>query len=314
MPKLISDISETDLITLVTQNRLPPSSDVIVDNGDDAAVVRVDDPNELVVMSTDSLVQGVHFMDLNRAAGGKLVTVNVSDLASMGATPKYGLLSLHLDRRTSVESLTDFMSGFHESMKRYAVQLIGGNVSKTKGPAVLVLNVVGGVQSPIRRRTGQVGDGIFVTGYLGDAKAGLEVTEGPLFDAQYNPTAQVKAGIALGRSGLVTSMCDVSDGLSTDLGQLLPETSGAIVETERLPISEALKKHNPTEALEYALSGGEEYELLFTSPDAQAVFRICEECQTPVSRIGEVTSESGIVVRQKDGKERSLTTGFDHFQ
>ena len=120
-------------------------------------------------MSTDSLVQGVHFMDLNRAAGGKLVTVNVSDLASMGATPKYGLLSLHLDRRTSVDSLTDFMSGFHESMKRYAVQLIGGNVSKTTGPAVLVLNVVGGFKAPFVDAL-QVGDGIFVTGYLGDAK------------------------------------------------------------------------------------------------------------------------------------------------
>ena len=314
MTKLISDISETQLIKLVTDGRLPCSADVVIDNGDDAAAVRIEDPNELVVMSTDSLVQGVHFMDLNKAAGEKLVAVNVSDLASMGATPKYGLLSLHLDRRTLIANLQDVMEGLHESMRHYGVQLIGGNVSKTTGPAVMVLNVVGGAYNPIRRRTGQVDDGIFVTGFLGDAKAGLEVQEGPLFDAQYRPTAQVKAGVALGRSGVITSMCDVSDGLSTDLGQLLPENFGAVIETERLPISEALRKHHPADALEYALSGGEEYELLFTSPDAETVFRICEECETPVSLIGRVTEKPGVVVIQKDGRNRSLSTGFDHFQ
>ena len=314
MAKLISDISETELITLVTEGRLPPSKDVVVDNGDDAAAVRIDDPTELIVMSTDSLVQGVHFMDLNQAAGEKLVAVNMSDLASMGARPKYGLLSLHLDRRVTVDSLIDVMKGFNQGMQKYGVQLIGGNVSKTTGPAVLVLNVVGGTHDPIRRRAGQVGDGIFVTGFLGDAKAGLEAEEGPLFDAQYRPTARVEAGVALGHSGVVTSMCDVSDGLSTDLGQLLPADAGAIVEMSCLPISEALRKHNPLEAVEYALSGGEEYELLFMSPDEESVFRICEACQTPVSRIGRLTAEPGIIVLQEDGKHRSLTPGFDHFQ
>jgi len=314
MVKLISDISEIELISLVTEDRLPPSTDVVVDNGDDAAAVRIDDPTELMVMSTDSLVQGVHFMELNQAAGEKLVAVNMSDLAAMGARPKYGLLSLHLDRRVSVDSLKAMMRGFSEAMKQYGVQLIGGNVSKTTGPAVLVLNVIGGAHDPIRRRTGQVGDGIFVTGFLGDAKAGLEAEEGPLFDAQYRPTARVKAGVALGHSGVVTSMCDVSDGLSTDLGQLLPADAGAIVEMSRLPISDALRKHNSLEAVEYALSGGEEYELLFTSSDEEAVFRICEECQTSVSRIGRLTAELGITVLQEDGKQRSLTSGFDHFQ
>jgi len=314
MAKQLQDLSEVEIIKIIVEGRLPKTDEILVDNGDDAAVWRVTAPEYFQVASTASLVQGVHFTALNENTGRKLMAVNLSDLASMGAVPQYAFLSVHFDGTTPLLEVEAMARGIHDRSQEFGVQLLGGNVTRTSGPAVLSVTLLGQAKNVLRRGAASVGDGIFVTGTLGDARAGLEVESGPLFQALVDPVPRVELGQALASSVGITSMCDVSDGLAADLRQLLsPADQGARVFAESLPISKGLRAHAGDKAVNYAVQGGEDYELLFSASDLEQVQAIAADFKTPITHIGEVTGGPRFEMLESGGEFSPMLGGFDHF-
>ena len=307
----ISDATEAELIALFAANPVPSGDAVVIDNGDDAAAWTVP-AGHAVVATTDSLVQNVHFelgLGAPRSIGRKLVAVNASDLASMGVAPRYTLLSVHLPLAMEWTLAEAIASGVFEACREHGISIIGGNVTRSPGPIVLAATMTGSAAPSVLLRRGEsrVGDTIFVTRTLGDAAAGLIAKEGALLDALVDPVPRVTAGVALGESGLVHSMCDISDGLARDLSEVLADGQGASIDVEALPISDALRAFAEDEAIRYALKGGEDYELLFTaaSEAAAALGSIA-----PLTAIGVVTDTGEL---RTTGGAR-VEGGFDHFR
>lgn len=333
-PQTLAEIGEDALIGLFESPGGSLGEHVIVPNGDDAAAYFVE-PRYVSVVTTDTLVEGRHF-DLSYGpafkVGRKLMAVNFSDVAAMGARPRYALLSLCFPGSTPVDVARGIASGVTDMARTYGVAVIGGNVSGTSGPITLGATLIGRAEPSdlVRRRGAQVGDAIFVTGQLGEARAGLQILmEGielekgdralSLVSAQLDPTPRVAAGLALGRHKLAHAMCDVSDGFGQDLRRLLvPEGLGARIEGHALPISAALQAFCAAKGLDpvdTALRGGEDYEILFTAHprDHDGIVQACAAEGTPVSRVGTVLAEAQFEVVMPDGFVRGLPGGFDHF-
>jgi len=258
--------------------------------------------------------------------------VNLSDIAAMGARPRYVFLSMCLPPETLVETAKGIASGIRDHCRTHGVSILGGNTTRTTGPMVLTATLIGRVEPDdiIRRRGTQYEDGIYVTGRLGEANAGLRLSRTmtlptsehpfyPLFQALMDPAPRIEAGRALARTKVVHAMCDVSDGLGRDLSHLLgPEGLGARIEAHLLPISNALRmfaRDAGLSAEELALEGGEDYELLFTADPAheKEVFEACASVVVPVTRIGTVVANPEIEVFMPDGAVISPPEGFDHF-
>lgn len=313
----------------------PVPAGLIVPNGDDAAAY-LSEPGECSVVTTDTLVEGVHF-DLAytrpREVGRKWLAVNLSDLAAMGAAPRWALLSVVIAGEAPEELARELGEGARAQAGEHGVTIIGGNVSRTRGPTVLTAVLIGAARPErlVRRRGARPGDGIFVTGSLGDARGGLmralrrgRPEDGdpamPLLRALVDPVPRVSAGLVLAERGLARSMCDVSDGFTRDLGRLLvADGLGARIEAAALPISEALRAFADGAAedpLALALAGGEDYELLFTSdPSGAAEVRAAlAGVGTPVTEVGRVTAEPGLRIVAQDGTLLAPPGGHDHFR
>ncbi len=308
------------------------SSALLVPNGDDAAAWRF--ASGASVVTTDSLVEGQHFDPAYTPAydvGRKLMAVNLSDLAAMGATPRYALISLCLPGALLVSTARAIADGLHAQARRFGVAVIGGNTTGIAGPMVLTATLIGQAAPEVlrRRRGTPVGASIFVTGTLGDAAAGLHGAlagrrpaagepEHHLFRALVDPVPRVAAGIALARTGDVFSMCDVSDGLGRDLRHLLAADGlGARIEADRLPISSSLRAYAAAQGLEaerIAMAGGEDYELLFTAraEDEATLTSVVRACGADVSRIG-VVVDGPVEVVYADGHSAAMPTGFEHY-
>ncbi len=233
--------------------------------GDDCAVMPLGDGRAMVV-TTDMLVEGTHF--LRRAAtasqiGRKALSVNLSDVAAMGANPVAALLSIGLPEDCTGQWACDFMRGMHDVAQRFGVALIGGDT--TLSATGVVINITAFGTAPLgnikRRSAARPGDYIAVAGRLGDSSAGLErVLAGdyasPLSAIHHDPQPQVPEGIWLGARSEVHAMIDISDGLASDLAHILEESGvGACVELDDIPTDHSLH---------HALEGGEDYKLLFT--------------------------------------------------
>lgn len=331
----VGALGEQGLIDIFSIDAGALGSKVLVGNGDDAAAW-FNDPKNCSVITTDCQIERIHF-DLAYAApqkvGRKLIAVNLSDLAAMGATPRYALLSVSFTAETPVEVATGIAAGIREQCRAHGVAILGGNTARTDGPIHLTATLIGRAQpSELTLRRGTlVGDAVFVTGQLGSARAGLQVaeTEGAnlrpgdyrreLLDALVDPEPRVKAGRGLAKASLLHAMCDVSDGLGTDLRHLLvPEGLGVRLDAPSLPISPALRRfagESGSSAELLALQGGEDYELLFTAApeDEKLVRDTCASSATPVSRIGVVTVSPEIEVTMPDGRILPVPGGFDHF-
>lgn len=253
--------------------------DVVVGIGDDCAVTTVA-PNQQLAVTTDTLVSGVHFLKdaPAKSVAYKAVAVNLSDLAAMGAEPAWISLSLAMSEVDDAW-LADFAEGMYELTRYYSVQLIGGDT--VRGPLSMTITAQGFVPpgNELKRSTARPGDWIFVTGTLGDAAAGLAVLQKSLdagdgvreylINRHLYPTPRVAAGTALRR---VASACiDVSDGFLSDLGHILSNSEcGAQVQVDQLPLSAQLNDCvTPDQAREYALTGGDDYELIFTVNEEQ---------------------------------------------
>jgi thiamine-monophosphate kinase len=297
--------------------------DVVLGIGDDAALVRADG---LLAVATDTLVAGVHFLhDMNSSRlAARAVAVNVSDMAAMGARPRWYTLALTMPRADDAW-LEAFAKGLHAAAAQYGLTLIGGDT--TRGPLTITLQLIGSVAGTqgLRRSGARPGDLVFVTGSLGDAAAGLASLKQSasasgaaaqfLRDRFELPTPRVSAGLAL--NGLASAAIDVSDGLLADLGHICRASGcAAHVDVERLPLSPALLSECDTnEALHYALTGGDDYELCFAAApeDAAHVTAALASVATPVNCIGAFERGSGVTCR-RDGMAFTVAeSGYVHF-
>ena len=309
--------------------------------GDDAAVFRSFIGTDVVV-SSDLLVEDIDFrLDTTNPnlLGHKSLAVSLSDIAAMAARPRWALLSIGLPTHTWESNfLEQFHEGFFKLADRYGVKLIGGDISRTPDKIAIDSIVIGEclLDREVFRSGARPGDQIYVTGYLGDAAAGLRLLErGARIHSAANgqpdgnsvdhlllrhlqPEPRVGWGILLGDQRLATAMIDISDGLSSDLNHLCDESKvGAIVDAARLPIDHVVKEICGRRALDplmLALHGGEDFELLFTvSP--QNISRLPKKVDgISISRIGEITSESvKIRVTEKDRVWDLEAGGFAHF-
>jgi len=300
--------------------------DVVLGVGDDAAVLSVPAGHELIACA-DTLVAGQHFPAGFEAAdvGWRSLAVNLSDLAAMGATPAWALLALTLPS-IDEEWLEGFVTGFAALANAHAVALVGGDT--TRGPLCMTVQALGSVPTgtALRRRGAQAGDLIYVTGWPGDAAAGLALLEGRLAGSGANrgaleakfrrPEPRVAFGTRL--RGVASACIDVSDGLAADLGHLAAASGvGAIIRAEELPLSRALYAlAGEARAREFALGGGDDYELLFTVPPAArtALARLTAATGAPACHcIGEVVAGRGVRLVAKSG-ELPVPRGWDHFR
>jgi thiamine-monophosphate kinase len=313
---------EFDLIERI-RSRIKPRADVVLGIGDDAALLQVPEGQQLVI-STDTLVAGVHFPEDTAPAdiGWKALAVNLSDLAAMAATPAWCTLALTLPSADD-EWFDAFLDGFLELAELHDVQLIGGDT--TRGPLSITVTVHGLVPSgqALRRDGARVGDEIWVTGTLGDAAGGLrQALEKKLQSVKLRyrldrPTPRIEAAISLRQ--LARAAIDISDGLAADLGHVLESSGvGAEIDLGRLPTSSTLAQHFAIESERWRLqlAGGDDYELCFTAPAAEAlaIEQAMAACDTLATVIGRITAERELIFRTPDGEAYSLSsTGYEHF-
>ncbi len=259
-----------------------------------------------------------------QALGYKALAVNLSDLASMGAEPAWMTLALTLP---SVDEawLEGFSKGFFDAAQYYGVALIGGDT--TRGPRSITVAINGQVPTgkALTRGGAKNGDWIYVTGTLGDSSLGLDLIRGKrsveaeyneyLINRHYYPSPRVLAGQSL--RSLASAAIDLSDGLASDIKHLLKQSKvGAVIDVDKLPLSAALKDSvSEDEALSYAMSGGEDYELLFTVPEAQkgALETALAHAGVQFTQIGQITPDDKLRLI-RDGERFNLTNiGFEHF-
>jgi thiamine-monophosphate kinase len=301
--------------------------------GDDAAILRPRSGRELV-MSSDFLIEGVHFLPKYppKAIGYKALARGVSDLAAMGAAPLGFLLNLALPPERTGAWLDGFLSGVDAAARKLRILLIGGDLASTSLISVCVVVIGDGRRKRMIRRYGaRPGDLIYVSGKLGAARLGLEVIRkrfdkrrdaSALVGPHYYPQPRLKLGTWLAEHRLATAMMDISDGLSIDLARLCEASQvGARVEADRIPavsISEQWRRRlnlAACEAQNYALNGGDDYELLFTVPKRQANKLSRAPSGVPLTCIGEITRNSDLLLVDEAGQSSILRPqGWDHFQ
>ncbi len=332
----LRELGELGLIERVRRGLAPPSAGILVGIGDDAAALAWP-PGQILLLTTDTLVEDVHFRRATatlREVGAKAMAVNLSDIAAMGGEPRFALLALALPPGTTVADVDELYAGLLEMASRYHVELIGGDTCAAPDRIVLTLTLVGQVDGPPVRRSGaRPGDAILVTGTLGASAAGLAALErGPLpvahdvaasvQRAHRLPTPRVAEGRLVRASGAATAMIDLSDGLATDLAHVAAESGvGARVWLPALPVSDATRQVARAVGevpWHWAVSGGEDYELLFTAAAGRAAAvaaRVTSETGTPVSLIGEVRpADEGIVFLDEAGRPVDVRPGFEHFR
>ncbi|MBI2799025.1 MAG: thiamine-phosphate kinase [Gammaproteobacteria bacterium] len=317
-----------DEFTLINQLLRPIAgtrSDVILGIGDDGAVV-APPPGEDLVVVADTLVAGVHFPPQLPAAdiGYRAVAVNLSDIAAMGAVPRWATLALTLPVANETW-VSQFTQGLGQALREHNVALIGGDT--TCGPLTVTVQIIGSVPHgmALTRHGAQPGDAIYVSGTLGDAAAGLRVAQGGdvksateqfLADRFVRPTARVALGLAL--RGIASSCIDISDGLLADLGHIAEQSGcGARVNAAALPLSPALQANlAPDKALMLAATGGDDYELCFTLPQRlESTLMTRLGADSNCKRIGTMGLDIEVVLLDGDDNPVSISgRGYLHFK
>jgi thiamine-monophosphate kinase len=325
----VADAGERALIARITA-RLAQAPWVIVGPGDDAAVVEPE-RGALEVVTTDAVVEGVHF-DLAfappEAVGHRALAVNLSDVAAMGGRPRTAVLSLVLPDALSVATLDRMLDGLLALADEHDVAIVGGNIARSPGPWIIDLTLLGSVgrRRVLTRDGARPGDEVYVTGAVGGAAAGLAQLRGeagaagPLVERCLWPEPRVRMGLLLGRLRAATACLDLSDGLAAGLRQLAEASRvGLDIDADAVPVQpEALAWHagRGADAVAAALAGGDDYELLFTArPTRRGRLRAVrrEARGVAVTRIGIVTPAGTLRLRGATGV-RELPEGFEHFR
>ena len=325
---------------------------VVVGPGDDAAVIE-QARGALDVLTTDALVDGVHFdrrFVPADAIGHRALAVNLSDLAAMGAEPRAALLSFVLPDTLEVAAFDGIVDGMLALAGVHKVTLVGGNITRTPGPLTIDVTAIGSVRPRrILRRTGaRPGDDVYVTGTLGDAAVGLkmllegrpegrplrdgraemsaetsvgaDLQVGPCIERYLRPEPRVRAGLLLGRNRAASSAMDLSDGLADGVRQIAEASGiGITIDAAAIPVSNEARRWHEThggDEVAGALSGGDDYELLFTSRPAQRgrLRGVRQQMGSlAVTRIGVVTKARDLLVTGEGGP-RELPAGYEHFR
>ena len=331
----VSELGEFGLIDLLAKmvsssqnNQSEPCQQLIVGIGDDAAVWHGDASTQLATI--DSLIQDVHFslrIISWKELGWKALAVNLSDIAAMGGTPGYALVSLALPGDTEVEDVAALYEGMIELAQQFEVAIVGGDTCQAPVVSITV-TVLGSIKGEhvLSRSAARPGDKVAVTGYPGSAAAGLEMLTNKLQfapevttylrDSFLRPLPRIAEGQLLVEQGVTTAI-DISDGLLSDLRQICKASQvSARVEVDRLPVQSMVRDNFGKRALELALSGGEDYELLFTA-GAEVINKVRGEAPCPVTMIGEITAgkPGEVSLFDTNGNPFNLReAGWEHFR
>jgi thiamine-monophosphate kinase len=315
--------SEFDLIARHFTRATPGA---VLGVGDDCALL-APTPGMQLAVSSDMLLEGRHFspQDSPAGLGHKSLAVNLSDLAAMGAAPRWATLAIALPEANDAW-LTAFAHGFFRMADMHGIELVGGDT--TRGTLTISITVIGEIPpgQALRRDGAAAGDDVWVSGVIGSAALALAYRQGRLFMEQidaarvlpalYLPTPRVALGIAL--RGIATSAIDISDGLLGDLGHILQRSQvGAALEFAALPTLPVVQGYlHEAVARDCVLAGGDDYELCFTAPENKrdAVQSAAESAGVAVTRVGRITAETPLIVRDADGQPLPFErTGHDHF-
>lgn len=332
----IEDVGEFGFIRSIMKDCVCSRGDVLQGIGDDCAVIGPYG-GKVLLITTDLLLEDVHFIWGKIAPhelGEKTVAVNLSDIAAMGGIPRHLFVSLAVPSFTGMDLLKSLYDGMKEVCRRYGVNLLGGDTSSSPRGIFINVTVVG--EAPegqvLYRKGATPGDHICVTGTLGNSAVGLKLLQGELsapnklrefFVAAHNrPEPQLKKAGLIARSGLASSMIDISDGLIADLEHICAAGHvGALIYRERLPLSREMRTlclAYHIDPYPFALSGGEDYQLLFTVPERHVaeLNSLFRKKRVPVpADIGEITAMEGITCVGPDGSESEMPgKGFDHFR
>ena len=337
----LTTVGEFGLIQRLRRQWPTSSPRVVQGIGDDAAILQPS-PGQQLLVSTDVFIEGVHF-DLTfqspRDVGFRAAAANLSDIAAMGGTPLYLLVSMAIPGHLPITHVRAWYRGLQEASSPYQVELIGGDTSSSLHHAFLSLTIMGTIPSnrSLTRNRARVGDHVYVTGTLGDSHAGLQVlrTRGNtrprvrlrrdehwLAQRHLRPTPRIVVGQLLARQGIAHAAIDLSDGLSGDLCRVCEESRvGADIWATALPLSSHLRtfaKSNEVDPVEFALRGGDDYELLFTAPSQhhQKVVDVAQKTTVPISRIGTIQPKPfGRRLTYDQGRPRTLLKqSYTHFR
>jgi thiamine-monophosphate kinase len=334
----LAEFGERALVALI-RRRFPADPALLpVGIGDDAAIA-TPMRGVLEVLTTDALVEGVHFdLAFSRLedVGYKALAVNISDIAAMGARARLALLSLILPKRMTVGEIESLLDGVAALAADAGVTVAGGNVTESPGPLIVDAALLGAVRPRkfLTRSGGHPGDALYVTGFVGAAAAGLDWlrrnggSTPPTPDdqdlaacvARYRrPEPRFRLGSALGRNRAAGACMDLSDGLADAVTAVATSSgTGAVIEAEKLPIPGAVRRlfeSGGRDAVRMALSGGDDYELLFSVPEkyrSRLKTALQQSRGVRVTRIGELTASPAIVLKQ-NGETGPLPVGFTHF-
>ena len=315
---------------LIQQYFTRPSPQADLGVGDDAALVRVSKGNQLVI-STDMSVAGTHFLHdcAPYNIGWKALAVNVSDMAAMGAQPKWATLAIALPE-VNKPWLAEFSRGFFACADAFNIDLIGGDT--TRGPLNICVQIMGEVPTgkALRRDGAKLNDEIWVSGSLGMAAYALAVLQSKDSDFEHigyvelenlrafleKPLPRVALGLVL--RGIATSCIDISDGLLADLGHILLQSQvGAIIHWPKIPRVHLTASGREKEIQQKALTGGDDYELCFTAPSSahDAIVAIGKQISLTLSHIGTITASPELIVYDANNNIITINKkGFDHFE
>jgi thiamine-monophosphate kinase len=330
-----SEIGEFGFIDSIKGQCDIPVQGVIKGIGDDCAVLS-SSPGRALLFTADMLVEDIHFVIERitfRQLGRRSVAVNLSDIAAMGGRPFAALISLAIPVEIEVEAIQELYRGMRDICEHHKLSIVGGDTVASPDKLVINVSVIGDArENEVLYRSGaSPGDKIYLTGYVGDSIAGLKIltneiaapegTGGYFIKAHNEPNPLVEAGMIIAASGLASAMIDLSDGLLSDLRHICEQSGvGALLFAERIPLSAELTLlaggagFNP---LDLALSGGEDYQLLFTVPveNEQGIGKLFKEHVLPAPyHIGEIGQKPGIRMVKADGSVAELRPkGFNHF-
>ena len=332
-------MNELQIIEYITAQAGPADGQLIKGIGDDCAVIKKDG-TRVWLLTMDTLIESVHFntsFHPPEKLGRKAVSVNVSDVGAMGGKPVFVLLSTGLPHGFDEVWFRAFTRGLTDACREYGCCLIGGDTVASPGNLTFTLTVIGEAEADqvVYRSGAQPGDTVWVSGELGWAAAGLELLSAglapdnrafdPFREKHLNPQARVALGRQLAASGLAHAMMDLSDGLATDLAHLCKQSGvGARLIAQDLPgvatlaVAAGITGSDP---LRWAISGGEDYELLFTADpgDRDQLIRVAEQCGQSIYPVGTIGSGAGVTLIQNliDGTSSEVAVayqGFDHFR
>ena len=330
-----SEIGEFGFIESIKKECVTSLKGVIKGIGDDCAVFGPYS-GRLLLFTTDMLVEDIHFVRdtiTPYQLGWKAIAVNLSDIAAMGGRPLFILISLAIPVEMDVELIQDFYKGMKDICRHYKVDIVGGDTVASPDALTINVSLIGDVkENEILYRSGaRPGDKIYLTGTVGDSSAGLKILKneisppnsigGHFIKAHNEPKPLIETGRIIATSRLASAMIDLSDGLLSDLGHICKESGvGAILFRSKIPLSSQLKSlasianFNP---LDLALSGGEDYVLLLTVPEAKTQdldLLSKNKKPSPLYLIGEITEQEGIRMVNDDGSVEEIDPrGFNHF-